>query len=270
MPLVDFDYYSGKFFAGALEMPYPRRVGRRRVVMKRKRVYRRKATTTVALARKVKYLARQMRQKSPPLLLTRSFTTGMASPLVSYGLDQYPSMTPVFGTAADDMECNRVLDKSDVMDITVTLESPVNNEEETINFTAYIVQLKDAIGGNYTGGALALTNSIHYVSAPNPGGHALLNLKYFKILKSKKFTLTNYGTALGASAAQSQYGTSRRWTWKLNQKRLIQNPTGNFGAQAPVDPSQARFLIVFTDNSIVDAESPTIYVNHVKSLRQIA
>lgn len=250
-------------------MPYKRSYKPKRTM--RKRSYKRSnKSSQLTLARKVNYLSRQMRQKSAPLLLTRSFTTGVANPLVSYGIDQYPSMTPVFGTAADDMECNRVLDKSDVMDITVTLESPVNNEEETINFTAYLVQLKDAIGSSYAGGALALTNSVHYVSAPNPGGHALLNLKYFKILKTKKFTLSNYGAALGISAAQTQFGTTQRWTWKLNQKRLIQNPAGNFGAVAPIDPSQARFLIVFNDNSIVDGESPTIYVNHVKSLRQIA
>lgn len=250
-------------------MPYKRSYKSRPKRTMRKRLYRKKNTIT-ALSKSISRINRTLRQKSPPLLLTRSFTTGMANPLVSYGLDQYPSMTPVFGTATDDLECNRVLDKSDVMDITVTLESPVNNEEETINFTAYIVQLKDAIAGNYSSGALALTNSVHYVSAPNPGGHALLNLKYFKILKSKKFTLSNYGAALSLSAGQTQFGTTQRWTWKLNQKRLVQNPTGNFAASAPVDPSQARFLIIFNDNSIVDGESPTIYVNHVKSLRQIA
>lgn len=250
---------------------YRRRTFKKRAARTYKRRTTRSSRNVTVLAKRVNRLSRQMRQKSPSLILTRSINSGLVTaPLFSYGLDQYPSMTAVFGTAADDLDCNRALDKSDTMDINVTLENSVNNEEETINFTCYLVQLKDAIGAAYVGGALGLTNTIHYVSAPVPGGSALLNLKYFRILKTKKFTLTNYGSPLTTSGAQSQYGTAMRWTWKLNQKRLIQNPTGNFNAQPPVDPSQARFLILFNDNSAVDGEFPTIQINHVKSLRQIA
>lgn len=252
-------------------MPYKRSYKSRPKRMMRKRVYRKK-TTINSLVKSVSRIKRTLRQKSAPLILTRSINNGtVASPLFSYGLDQYQSMTAVFGTGADDLECNRVLDKSDSMDITVTLENSINNEEETINFTAYLVQLKDAIGGAYASpGTLSLNNVTHYVSAPTPGGSALLNLKYFKILKSKKFTLTNYGTQLSIPAGQSQFGTNIRWTWKINQPRLIQNPTGNFNLNGPVDASQARFLLLFNDNSIIDGESPTIQINHVKSLRQIA
>ena len=256
-------------------MPYYKRNNVRTFKKRSTRPYRRRVAkpmvSTYNLTKRVNALSRQMRQKSPSLILTRSINSGLVTaPLFSYGLDQYPAMTPVFGTATDDLDCNRALDKSDAMDINVTLENSVNNEEETINFTCYLVQLKDAIGTGYASGALALTNSIHYVSAPVPGASALLNLKYFRILKTKKFTLTNYGSPLTTFGAQSQYGTSMRWTWKLNQKRLIQSPTGNFNSTSPVDPSQARFLILFNDNSAVDGEFPTIQINHVKSLRQIA
>lgn len=256
-------------------MPYKRSYKSRPKRVMRKRTYRKKSSVA-SLAKSVSRIKRTLRQKSPAILLTRSVNnTSVSSPLVTYGLDQYNSMTPVFGTSADDLECNRVIDKSDTMDITVRLQNEggvLLSEDATINFTCYLVQLKDATAGNqYTGaGSLNITNVSDYVSAPNPGAHALLNLKYFKILKSKKFTLTNNEQLLGQSTAQTQYGSDIRWTWKINQPRLIQNPTGNFNARPPVDPSKARFILFFNDNSNIDLEAPTIMVNHIKSLRQIA
>ena len=259
-------------------MPYKRNYGR--TFKKRStRPYRRRAyrptRSVAALAKRVSILSRRMRQKNPPLILTRSVNnTAVSAPLVTYGLDQYNSMTQVFGTGTDDLTCNRVIDTSDVLDITCRLEnaSLLADEVDTINFTCYMVQLKDATAGNqYTGaGSLNISNVNDNVSTPNPGAHALLNLKYFKILKTKKFTLTNNGVALSASTAQTQFGTDMRWTWKIRQPRLIENPTGNFNVRPPVDPSKARFLLFFNDNQTFDVAAPSIIINHVKTLRQIA
>lgn len=251
-------------------MPYMRRIGGRRFVVKRRRVYKRKGASTVALKRKVNYLARSIRQKNSPLLMGRFQASAVVAPLVSYGLDQYASMSTIFGTGTNDMHCNRAIDRSDTLDITVQLDNLVMTEPSTCNFTCYIVQLKDSIGTNYTStGALNLTNAVHYQSAPFLGQNVLLNLKYFKILKTKKFILTNYGQPLTASSANTQ-DTFKRWTWKLKRRALIQNPEGDFNARAPMDPSQARFLLIFSDDTNADAQSPLFTVNHVKALTQIA
>lgn len=247
-----------------------RRAGGRRFVVKRKRVYKRKAASTVALKRRVNYLARSIRQKNTPLLLGRFNSLNVVQPVTSYGLDQYSSMSTIFGTGTNDMHCNRAIDRSDVMDITVQLDNLIQTEPSTCNFTCYVVQLKDAIGTNYTSvGALNLVAGQHYQAAPLTGQNVLLNLKYFRILKTKKFILTNYGQPLTSSSGNTQ-DTFKRWTWKLKRRTLIQNPEGDFNARPPIDPSQARFLLIFSDDSNADSQSPLFTVNHVKAMTQLA
>lgn len=219
---------------------------------------------------KVNYLSRRIAQQNAPILLGRSASLNISAPLISYGIDQYNSMSTVFGTASNDAHCNRAIDKSDVMDINVALSNGNLTETQTCNFTCYLVQLKDAIGTNYTStGALTLTSGVHYQTAPFTGANALLNLKYFRIIKTKKFILTNYGGPLATSTGNTQ-DTYKRWTWKIKRNALIQNPEGDFSARPPMDPSQARFLIVFCDDQSTDNESPVFQVNHVKSMIQIA
>lgn len=249
-------------------MPY-RRTFRKRAARPYRRRTVRPTRQVTTLAKRVNGLARRMRQQNTSIILTRSSSTNAVSPVNIYGLDQYNLMSPIFGTLSNDLHGNRVLDKSDAMDITVSLENIGQSEPDTVNFTCYLVQLKDAIGGAYAGlGALALTSAQHYTTFPTLGANALLNLKFFRILKTKKFTLTNYGNALTSDSANTG-PIFKRWTWKVKRNALIQNPDGDFNTRGPVDPSQARFLLVFSDNLTSDSQSPVVQINHVKSLTQI-
>jgi len=237
----------------------------------RKAVKRPKKRMPLArMVSQVNYLSKRIKQQNTRVLFGRFATQNISAPLYSYGLDQYNSMSTIFGTASNDTHCNRAIDKSDVMDITVQLNNNVLTEPGTCNFTCYLVQLKDSIGTNYTStGALNLISGQHYQSAPFAGANVLLNLKYFRILKSKKFTITNYDQPLTNSSGNTQ-DTFKRWTWKLKRNQLIDNPEGDFALRPPIDPSSARFLIVFTDDVNTDSQSPLVVINHVKSMIQLA
>lgn len=227
-------------------------------------------SSSYSLSKKVAYLSSRMKAQNTRILLGRTLSNNLVAPVLTYGLDQYNSMSTIFGTASNDTHCNRAIDKTDTMDITVKLENLNLTEPDTTNFTCYLVQLKDTIGTNYTStGALNLVAGQHYQSAPFSGANVLLNLKYFKILKSKKFILTNYGQSLANSSGNTQ-DTFKRWTWKLKRNQLINNPEGDFAARPPIDPSDARFLLIFTDDANADSQSPVAQVNHVKSMIQIA
>lgn len=229
-----------------------------------------KQSSMSAVVAKVNQISKRLQIQNARMLFGRFASVNIAAPLYSYGLDQYNSMSTIFGTASNDTHSNRAIDKSDTMDITVQLSNNVLTEPGTCNFTCYLVQLKDSIGTNYTStGALNLVSGQHYQSAPFAGANVLLNLKYFKILKSKKFILTNYDQALSTSTGNTQ-DTFKRWTWKVRRNAVIQNPEGDFAARPPIDPSDARFLIIFTDDVNTDSQSPLVTVNHVKSMVQIA
>jgi len=109
-----------------------------------------------------------------------------------------------------------------------------------------------------TGFLNTLTADTHFYSLL---GQCLLNKEYFNIIKRKHFTLTNYGAPLNTASGQSQYGTALQWNWELKPNvtikageaydRWSQHKTGP-------TPPQSYYLLVFNDNSALDAESPTV------------
>lgn len=196
--------------------------------------------------------------------------TGMESPAYIYPLNFYSGMTPIFGVSADDLAANKIIHKTAGVDMRVTLENPVNNEENTVGFTAFLVSLKDDIGSvfNPTTGAITLTQNVtHYINQ----GMALLNKKMFNIHRVKRFTLTNHGENLNYSSAQTQYGTDMRWYWKVAINKTIQNPQGNWKSLgSALDPSKNYYIIVFNDNSVIDLESPTVAITAVHTFKTVA
>lgn len=141
----------------------------------------------------------------------------------------------------------------------------VNNEEETINFSVFLVSLKDIAGGiiDHATGFLTLTADKDYYSY---SGWAFLNKERFTIHQYKHFTLTNYGTALTASGAQNKYGTNIDFDWKtpVNKMYLCNDPGEDADQGSPfeqiyqADPDQNYYILVFNDNSSVDTEYPAI------------
>lgn len=224
------------------------------------------------LARAVRTLQKKNRSEAEYLNFSQNFTNvnlNSTTPL-EQGLSYFSGMVPLFGTSSDDTSDNKIIHKSVGMDIRVTLENTVNNEEETIGFTAFLFSLRDAIGPYFLPGtgAIQWTNNVTHTIQ---NGMCLLNKKMFKIHKVKRFHLTNYGTALATAAAQSQYGTDMRWYWKQPINKVIQNPAGNWKSlNSALDPSKTYYVVVFSDNSVADAESPCMSMTCVHTFKTVA
>lgn len=247
-------------------MPYGRKVYRR------KRMYRKRKggkPSLAKLASAVKSLQRRNRRDDEYIQLGQfNSNDSMTGSPVVVNLCNYTGMAGIFGTSSGDRFDNKIIHQSFGMDLRVSLENTINNEESTINFTAFLVSLRDDCGGVFSPSTGTLTftaNQTHYVT----NGLALLNKKIFKIHKQKRFTLTNYDTALSTSAAQSQYGTDCRWYWKWSPRAVIQAATQSWTDLASAqDPSKQYYLLIFNDNSTVDGESPSFTSNIVHTMKK--
>jgi len=220
-------------------------------------------TTTKSLSKRVKKLENRDKQSVEWLNMRLSGSTSIAQQF-QYNLCSFATMTPVFGTQTDDLDDNQILYHSFRSHIKVSLENSVNNEEETTKFTCFLVSLKDIIPQsrfNNSTGALTLTADLDYTIN---SGVAYLNPKIFNVHKRKLFTLTNYGTALGTSAAQSQFGTSMEWNWDMKIKKKIKSGQGNWNLLASaLDPSKQYYMLFFSDNQTGDLESPTVKIDSI-------
>lgn len=259
-------------------MVFRRRGMRSRRSMRRrggiKSMARGKASKFTKLARAVRTLQRKNARECEYLTFSQNipFATSFPAspaPLVQ-NLSYYTGFTNVFGVSADDLEANKIIHKSIGMDIRVSLENTVNNEEETTNFTAFLISLKDDIGSYFTPGSGAITWTDN-ITHSFQNGLVLLNKKMFNIHKQKRFTLTNFGTALTSAAAQSQYGVDKRWYWKISPNKLISNPAGNWKSlSSGLDPSKTYQLVVFSDNATLDGESPSMTAAIVHTMKTVA
>lgn len=253
-------------------MPGYRAYRKRRGAPRRKYVRRpmKKQSSVVSqLVRKVNGLIKDKLRKDDTVNLAQYNNNSITSQGYGVLLSNFAGMQKVFGTDGDDTEDNKIIHSSVGMDIEITLENTLNNEESTTRFTTFLVSLKDNIGSafNPSSGALSLTPDIHYYQ--QAGGQCLLNKKCFNIHKIKRFTLTNYDTALTASAAQSQYGTVQRWYWKLPIGKVIQNPTGSWDQLGTgLDPSKTYYILVFNDNSTLDLENPVFRMSAIHTMKK--
>lgn len=216
-----------------------------------------------ALSKRVARLENQNKKSVEWLNHRLSATTSIAQQY-QYNLCNFGAMTPVFGTTTDDLTDNQILYHSFRSHIKVSLENATNNEEETTKFSCFLVSLKDIIPSsrfNNGTGVLSLTADLDYTVN---SGVVYLNPKIFNIHKRKLFTLTNYGTALGTSAGQSQYGTCLEWNWDMKIKKQIKSGQGNiFGLASALDPTKQYYMLFFSDNQTGDLESPTVKVDSI-------
>lgn len=246
----------------------------------RRRNYKRKSTIgkmakgktsqVEALAKAVKKLQIKDKVEAEYLNYTQqAVETSLVYPVGTVNLSDFSGMLSTFGTSANDNEQNKIVHKSVGMDIRVSLENTVNNEESTTGFTAFLVSLKDECGNvynNLTGGLTLTLGATHEIVQ----GMVLLNKKIFSIHKQKRFTLTNYNQALISPAAQSQYGTDFRWYWKLPINKTIINPRGDWKQLGcALDPSKQYYLMIFNDNSTADFESPALTYVAVHTFKTI-
>lgn len=223
-----------------------------------------------ALARKVNGLLRARRSAAQWLNMNKSITNTSLAQVTAYNCCEYSAMTPIFGTSAEDLLDPKVLYHSSKLQIRLSLEN-TNNEEETTRFSVFLVSLKDRVPQskfNNSTGVLTLVGNQDYVINQ---GIAYINKKIFNIHKAKYFTLTNYGTALGTAAGQSQFGTAHEFSWNIAPRMTIEHPAGNWSALASsLDPSKQYYVLVFTDNQTGDLEYPALTINQMVNFKKIA
>lgn len=255
-------------------MPYGKSKYRRKYARKGRstvaRVAKGRVTQVQALAKSVRALQLKTRSEHQFLQYVQSASQlNIDQPLTSINLCNFSSWTPVFGSAANDATHNRIVHKSMRFDGYISLENLFNNEEDTIDMTAFVVSLRDPIGSAFapSSGALTLSQGPHYYIQD---GLCMVNPKIFKIHKVMRKVLTNHGSALGAPSAQTQGGTDWRFSFRLNPNCVVTNPYGDWSVMSTAqDPSKQYYFLIFNNNSVLDAESPAITFNCVHTMRTI-
>lgn len=237
----------------------------------RKKLYRRRRTTRSIVSR-VKRLERVNRRKTQTHIVQMRPSQNLVSDYNSINLSNWSPVSgyqPMFGTVEDDLkDANSFYHKSMGIDMYYYL----NNETENITYTVFLVSLKDQIGSafNPSTGALSLTADVHYVkntSAAGYGGLVMLNKGCFNIHKIARFTLGNNGQVASTSSGKLQYGVDRRMYWKWKPRCLVRNPIGNVRGQlSSVDPSKCYYLLIFNDNSVLDAQAQSVQINVVSTI----
>lgn len=251
----------------------------RRTTTKTSRKFRGKATRKYSqytrtslskLSKQVRALTRKEKRNHQYLNYSQKgvFLT-TSEPYQSVNLCDYLTMTTggaIFGADGADDDGNQMIHKGMGIHCYVDLEN-INgvNEEGTIQFSAFLVSLKDCANNGTTfnpaSGALTLVENVdymrNYVGAFGKGGMFLLNKKKFTIHKKKFFTLSNREQSLGISASYTRMGTNCQWYWKLKPQSYIKNPAGNWSSlQSALDPSKQYYLILFNNNELLDGEAP--------------
>jgi len=260
-------------------MAYTRRKMRRPLYRRRRKFYK-KTRTTYGLQKQITRLKRAVRTMGPHncnlffngnLELNSNFTV---VPLSDFNSIYNNTMGTYLGSASsgqcfgyaqsDWNNSNQAYLKS----ISIQWQLTSANEEDNINYSIFLVNIAkngDTIYNSSTGALGALTQPLHYLMND---GMAMLNKKFFNILRTKFGTVGNYGSAFTTQGAPGRSLTTLdQGYWKLKPRRTIKNPAGNFHTlSASPDPETQYYLIVVNNNSTADLESPQLRLNVVYSI----
>ena len=223
-------------------------------------------TAIQTLAKQVKALKTSMKKDQQLISYSQTYDDNVGADLTYFQISRFSNWSDTFGAGGNDDDTNNVIWKSAGIDCYLTHQN-TNDEEENVTYTCFLVSLRDEVGQGYSPatGNLTLTSGQHYVSL---AGMTMLNKKFFKIHKIKRFTLGNFGQNLNLSAGQKQYGNDMRWYWKIAPNAKIVNPTGDWRLlPASPDPSKAYYVLIFNNNSIADLESPRLKIQMVATVQ---
>jgi len=177
---------------------------------------------------------------------------------------------------------SKVVVNSQFIDMTITSGS----EPSLLHLTAFIVKLQPKTATQVykeTGSMLNLTRDTDFSTSVNTLGQdsgygAYLNTSRFKIIKRLEFeTQGSPGATLGNTAAGSNdtgSGTRtlscRRQQFKLNYGQTVMSSTGNGASSSTltydeIDPRHKHFIIIISNDSTVDGESPSLTFNSLIS-----
>lgn len=161
--------------------------------------------------------------------------------------------------------------------VDMTIKS--GTEQAPLQFTAFIVQLQSKVAQQTyvdTGGMTALTRDDDFCTPLNSlsqdsGYGAFMNNARFRIIKRLEFE-TLGGASGGAAGSTGNVGKGTRTgilhraQAKLNYGSTLFKSSGAGDSSATlnyadINPEQKRFIVVFSDNSLVDLEYPTVSVS---------
>lgn len=181
-------------------------------------------------------------------------------------------------TVPEDLENNRskVVVNSQWVDLTVTGGS----EPSLLALTAFVVQLKEnnaeQVYRDTTNMSTLVRNTdfVTPLAGTNDTGYGpYLNSDRFKIIKRIEFN--TIGAAAGwpggpPSTGDVGQGTRnfavRRQQFKLNYGNTVLKSTGNAANSNTlnyddIDPRHKRFILIFSDNNLIDGEYPTVLMS---------
>lgn len=125
-----------------------------------------------------------------------------------------------------------------------------NNEEETCNFTVALVaptkHFDEAISGSIVEAGLWYNTG---------AGQCVFDTRYLRVLRQKYFSLTMGGTSPGTAGESRKYF---KWNLPWN-KKVVKINSRMIGATSFTTPASVQdriYLVVISDNTTVDTESP--------------
>jgi len=158
----------------------------------------------------------------------------------------------------------------------VDLTISAGTENSVLQFTAFIVQLQPKVAQQTyesTGGMTGLVLNDDYVVPTTAlgletGYGAYINSQRFKIIK--RIELETFSGASGGAAGSTgntgsgtRNGILHRAQFQINYGSTLFKSSGSGETLASleyskINPEQKRFILIFSDNSLVDLEFPTV------------
>jgi len=167
---------------------------------------------------------------------------------------------------------SKVVVNKQYIDLTIT----AGNENAQLQFTAFMVQLQPKVAQQTytdTGAMSSLTRDDDFCTPLNSlsqdsGYGAFMNNQKYKIIKRLEFETFSGGSGgAGGSTGNTGQGTRtgilHRCQAKLNYGSTLFKSSGSGESSASlnyaeINPEQKRFIVIFSDNSIVDLQYPTV------------
>lgn len=137
----------------------------------------------------------------------------------------------------------------------------LNNEEETVNLTVAVVKPTKAFDEGISGGVIS--QALWY----NTGaGQCVFDKRYLQVVRQKYFSLTMGGTSPGTAGESRKYFKwyipIRKMVTKINSRMLAADTW-----TSPASVQDRYYLIVVSDNTTVDTESPRANITSLLTIR---
>lgn len=217
---------------------------------------------------------------SYPLIIPLTSGPSVSSPAVINNIASTPlpwnvTMTPSIQNVLTSR--NKIIVNKQYVDFTIT----GGNENEILNYTAFLVQLNQRNATQTytdTGSMSGMVRNEDFVTPTtalgvDTGYGAYINTDKYKIIKRLEFEtagawpLANPGNATGNTGRGTNSWYLRRSQFKVNYGSTLMSSAGDgssTGADltySDIKPEQKRFIIVFNNNSLTDLEYPTFSIS---------